>query len=206
MADKKEATEKFHKITEAKDALLNQSPEPEAQLSSRQAYEEFKQRQKQTWEESWEDRQRWQREQRERYKQEEEAKNTWRAKPSPTPKAEGNDLLFFSIAAVAGYYMYSMLLQPKEQPKRPVPKQTIHKQAEELGLKDPFSRRLHVNEPIVQHIYTYKGRLGSHTRFLQMTSGPASFDAIFKCTTCNALISKRYIEKHVQTFAYKYSI
>ena len=202
MGDKKEATKKFHEITEAKDALLGEEPGGAAQpLSAQKAYEEFKKRQSQTWEESWEDREKWRNAQRDHQRKQD---SQWKGPKPRTDVYHGNDVVAWILLVLCGAYVYAVIQPPPKPVKRPSVSDVKPKVP--LGLTDLHSHRIYNPTPVTHHHYVHKGRQGPHTAFLQMTDGPARPDALFKCLTCNTVVSKATIDHHVRRFGHKSTI
>jgi len=201
MPNKKEATEKFHAITEAKDTLLSELPVSEAPLSAQKAYDEFKRRHGQTSYETWKARTRWEAEEP---KSSEPPKKQWKGPSSEaTSQTFGGDFWVWTAFAVGLYYFIASFFPPAMRKKTSV---SDKKPEVELGLREVISRRIYHPKPVKNKFYRHQGRIGPHTHFQQMDSGPATANSIFKCLTCNMAVSKQYIDHHVRTYAYKYTL
>lgn len=105
--------------------------------------------------------------------------------------------------AVGLYYFIASFFPPVVRKKTSV---SDRKPDVELGLKDITSRRIYHPKPVRNKLYRHQGRIGPHTEFQQIDSGPATADAIFKCQTCSMAVSKQFIDHHVRTYAYKYTL
>ena len=89
---------------------------------------------------------------------------------------------------------YLLIGELKRNGKKPV--QTIRKPREVavMGLKDPFSGK--IVKPVHTYIeYLYKGQSGPHKRFILLTENNDN-TSLFKCATCNTVISQPFLEKH----------
>ena len=198
MPNKKDATEKFHAITEAKDALLGEAPGVEATFTAQKAYEEFKRRQGPTHYETWKEQ--WKTEE----PKEETQKTHWRGpKPEQGSQDLGYDVWVWAAFALGLYFFVKSFFPPAMRKKTSV---SDKKPDVPLGLRDTTSRRLYKPEPVKNRYYSHQGRTGPHTTFQQLDSGPATNDAIFKCLTCNMAVSKKFIDHHVRTYAYKHTL
>ncbi len=101
------------------------------------------------------------------------------------------------------YYFLATVFPPTMRKKTYV---TDKKPDVPLGLKDTVSRRIYNPEPIRNKFYWHQGRVGPHTKYLQMESGVVTKESLFKCETCNMAMSKKAIDQHVRTYAYKHTL
>lgn len=206
MLDKNLATEKFKLIHEAKTVLLDQ---PESKSTPFAEKKEKKEENSETSEfyknyDEFRDAKHWRysktSENFSKNNEKQKYSNEWVKKQEQERNAEyrsKSDDGFGNIAILCVFVValtYLLVGESKRHLKQPV--QTIRKPREVavMGLKDPFTGK--IVQPVHQYIeYLYKGQSGPHKRFVLLTENNDE-TSLFKCATCNTVISQPFLEKH----------
>ena len=213
MNDKKLASDKFKIVHEARNVLLNlespykevETPKEEPNTETREYtesvfknYEDFKKFHEEKERKRKEDMRKKRQENRKNWEDQRDkgqnGQGNWSAKEEYEEKVEEIDYgihYIFAILSVffTGIYIYSL------QPSKPSP------------TTPPFPVHAHIQRPVFlkpvpkermapRHLhYYYKGKKAPHHVFALLSAEDDNY-SVFQCKTCNAVISKAYLEQH----------
>lgn len=224
LSDKKIAADKFKEIHEAKTILLDptakpsfESPDPPRHEDHHEEifkrYEDFKRAQERMQQEQ---------ENREKRRQEQEKSHgfegsdqsegweNWNKKRTYEKEKPSEDhaydaytrdsvdkdlkvsLIILSLFAMGLISAYSKERSRKASIRNYVPWKP---EKASIGLQDPFTGKF--EKPLYKaYEYLYRGQQGPHKRFLLLTKEDDE-NALFKCKTCDIVVSKSFLEDHV---------
>jgi len=209
LSDKLQASKKFQDLIEARDVLLNKEAPSESSKESN-SYEDFKRRQEdrmyreyREYKQYYDKRHHYEyQKNKERTERNQKAWEEHKAKyqnyEEDHSSSEAEKKLFVAALAFIGIAIgYSQISSLELIPNKPPPR--IPKQEPRRGFIDPVTQEFVPRiKKVDRHVFYFEGEIGAHKKFLMISPENLGDRSLFKCMTCNVVVSKPFMEKHVE--------